>query len=124
MTIFLVDDPIPRPLPVEQLNCDSSKFYHQYGDACMPLNGPSMPAFSVSEVFGRPIRGNCPATNTYTSTSPLCVKKVREQNINAFHAKGGAPQTGQVDESGRACFDFTGIVLSNLNQGLNTDIPR
>jgi len=106
LTFHYLDDPIPRPLPVEQLNCDSSKFYHQYGDACMPLNGPSMPAFSVSEVFGRPIKGYCPATNINTSLGPVCVDKAAEQNIDAFHVRGVTPQIGQTGESGQTCYNL------------------
>lgn len=108
LRVHLLDDPIPRPLPVEQLNCDPSKFYHQYGDACMPLNGPSMPAFSVSEVFGRPIRGDCPATNINTALRPVCVDKATEQNIDAFHVRGGAPTIEETSESGQTCYNVAG----------------
>lgn len=67
-------DPIPRPLPIEQIRCDESKYYHSYGDSCYPLEGPSSPAFTISEVFGRSVQGSCPLADESGPTESLCVE--------------------------------------------------
>lgn len=53
------DNPIPRPLPIEQIECDTSKHYNAH-DTCFPLNKGTEPAWTLEEVFGRPLRGACP----------------------------------------------------------------
>jgi phosphatidylinositol glycan class T len=45
------DKPIPRPLPIEQMECDTSKGYHGH-DTCYPLNKGTEPAWTLEEVFG------------------------------------------------------------------------
>ena len=80
------EDPIPRPLPLESISCDDSKPYSHFGDSCYPSDTPPMPAFSVSEVFGRPIRGACPlAEHGQKVSEPLCV--------NVPSARGVSPLT-------------------------------
>jgi len=73
-----------------------------------------MPAFSVSEVFGRPIRGNCPATNIDIPFGPVCVDKAAEQNLHAFHVQGGTPQIGRSNESGQICYNLAGILTATF----------
>lgn len=75
------DDPIPRPPDVRQMSCDESKYYHHYGDSCYPLQGPSSPAFSISEVFGRPIQGACPLAEEASFTEPLCIEGPAERSL-------------------------------------------
>ncbi|KIW04242.1 uncharacterized protein PV09_04548 [Verruconis gallopava] len=53
------DNPIPRPMPIEELECDTSKPYHAE-DSCFPIQKTSEAAWSLREVFGRPIKGSCP----------------------------------------------------------------
>lgn len=55
------DSPIPRPRPREQLRCDGSKYYAS-DDVCFPLEVKSPSAFSLEEIFGRPIRSVCPVS--------------------------------------------------------------
>jgi len=95
------DDPIPRPLPVEQLNCDQSKFYHNYGDSCMPLPGPSKPAFRVEEIFGRPIHGVCPSSGDVSTTGPICVDISDDQEVSVSTSK---PHTESIGSAGKRCF--------------------
>ncbi|EUC27446.1 hypothetical protein COCCADRAFT_111683 [Bipolaris zeicola 26-R-13] len=53
------DNPIPRPLPIEQMECDTSKPYNAH-DTCYPLNKGTELPWTLEEVFGRPLRGACP----------------------------------------------------------------
>ncbi|MCJ1316283.1 Subunit of the glycosylphosphatidylinositol transamidase complex-like protein [Xylographa vitiligo] len=52
------DNPIPRPVPREELVCDTSKEYSSE-DTCYPLDVSYGQSWSLSEVFGRPIKGTC-----------------------------------------------------------------
>ena len=61
-----VDSPIPRPQPVEQLQCDQSKPYASE-DVCFPVENLSNSEFSIQEIFGRPIRGKCPVSQSSES---------------------------------------------------------
>jgi phosphatidylinositol glycan class T len=53
------DSPVPKPLPVDRLNCDTTKFYGA-GDSCFPQTNLNDLPWSLSEIFGRPIKGICP----------------------------------------------------------------
>lgn len=56
----LADNPIPRPVPREQLKCDTSKSYHAQ-DTCFPLDDVEQEEdWTISQVFGRTIAGSCP----------------------------------------------------------------
>ena len=57
------DSPIPRPQPLEQLRCDQSKPYAS-DDVCFPVESLSNSEFSIQEIFGRPIRGTCPVSQS------------------------------------------------------------
>ncbi len=57
------DNPIPRPVPQEQLVCDESKHYHS-GDTCYPLDRVDELPWSIKEIFGRDLMGMCPLTET------------------------------------------------------------
>ncbi|KAK5691777.1 Subunit of the glycosylphosphatidylinositol transamidase complex-like protein [Elasticomyces elasticus] len=51
-------DPIPRPRPIEELECDLTKQYSG-GDTCYPKVKKGEMAWSLSRIFGTPIRGSC-----------------------------------------------------------------
>lgn len=52
------DNPIPRPIPADQLNCDTSKPYHSQ-DTCFILDDPQGEGWALSEIFGTKMRGSC-----------------------------------------------------------------
>lgn len=52
------DDPIPRPPPIEQIGCDESKSYNA-ADTCYPKRADGETSWSISGIFGRPIKGSC-----------------------------------------------------------------
>ena len=57
---MILDSPIPKPRPHEQLLCDETKPYLTEDASCFPLDNLSDLGWSLSEIFGRPITGTCP----------------------------------------------------------------
>ena len=57
------DNPIPRPIPQEDLVCDESKHYNA-GDTCYPLDLVDEMPWSIRDIFGRDLMGMCPLTDT------------------------------------------------------------
>ncbi|KAK3620745.1 Subunit of the glycosylphosphatidylinositol transamidase complex-like protein [Elasticomyces elasticus] len=51
-------DPIPRPRPIEELECDGGKGYGG-GDTCYPKVKEGEMGWSLSRIFGTPVRGSC-----------------------------------------------------------------
>lgn len=75
------DNPIPRPIPTEELICDTSKPYSS-SDACYPLDTSNRQSWSLSEIFGRPIKGSCLATDSHgKSSESVCVKVPHEHLV-------------------------------------------
>jgi phosphatidylinositol glycan class T len=78
-----IDNPIPRPGPAEDLNCDLSKPYAS-GDTCFPTDSTAVKSWSLSEIFGRPIRGICPlAEVTRDGPGSLCINIPNEREVSA-----------------------------------------
>ena len=78
------DNPIPRPLPMDQMECDTSKHYNAH-DTCYPLNKGTEFAWTLEEIFGRPLRGACPLTETDgddANTVCINIPPEREVTIN------------------------------------------
>ncbi|KAF2848683.1 GPI transamidase-like protein component Gpi16 [Plenodomus tracheiphilus IPT5] len=75
------DNPIPRPLPMDQMECDTSKPYNGH-DTCYPLKKGTEPAWTLEEVFGRPLRGACPLIDSASSTANnVCINTPPERTI-------------------------------------------
>ena len=65
--------------------CDTSKPYHG-ADSCFPLNHLAETPWSLSEVFGQPIKGACPLTipvGDGAETVCINVPRMREVNVEA-----------------------------------------
>ncbi|KAL9011632.1 MAG: hypothetical protein Q9173_003531 [Seirophora scorigena] len=76
------DNPIPRPIPTEELICDTSKPYSSL-DACYPLDISTAQSWSLSDIFGRLIKGSCLATDTSGKpTESLCIKVPNKHRID------------------------------------------
>jgi phosphatidylinositol glycan class T len=74
-------NPIPRPLPNDQLACDTSKPYNSE-DTCYPLERITDTAWSLSEVFGRTLNGVCPLTGSDgTSEQSVCLRVPHEKQV-------------------------------------------
>ncbi|KAL8693842.1 MAG: hypothetical protein Q9218_001398 [Villophora microphyllina] len=94
----LIDNPIPRPVPTEELICDTSKPYSS-SDACYPLDVSTAQTWSLSEIFGRPVKGSCLATNALgESTESVCIRVPNEHQI---HTSEGAIERKESAKSQR-----------------------
>jgi phosphatidylinositol glycan class T len=74
------DNPIPRPLPMDQIECDTSKGYNAH-DTCFPLNKGTEPGWTLEEVFGKPLRGSCPLVEDGEDSSSVCINTPPERTI-------------------------------------------
>ncbi len=80
------DNPIPRPIPAEELICDTSKPYAS-SDACYPLDTSTAQSWSLSDIFGRPVKGSCLATNSQGEpTESVCIKVPWEHHVQVSEA--------------------------------------
>src|ERR1700760_3688942 len=80
----MADNPIPRPRPIEELECDTTKHYNSE-DSCYPLEKKTDPHWRISEVFGRPIYGDCPigsAANDQDMT--VCLRAPRSRPVQVY----------------------------------------
>ncbi|KAL8833117.1 MAG: hypothetical protein Q9170_004499 [Blastenia crenularia] len=76
------DNPIPRPVPTEDLICDTTKSYSS-SDTCYPLDASTTQSWSLSEIFGRSITGSCLATDINgDSTESVCINVPYEHQID------------------------------------------
>jgi phosphatidylinositol glycan class T len=94
------DNPIPRPVPYEELKCDTSKPYHA-GDTCYPLETAAQEEeWSLSQIFGHPLKGTCPLATD--GVDPVCINVPHARNV---YASGGAHE--HKDETGyMRCFEL------------------
>lgn len=109
-----LENPIPRPVPHEDLICDKSKPYAEF-DACYPLDVSLGQPWSLSEVFGRSIKGSCLATDP--SGKPIesvCLNVPHEREV---WTAGGAIENKKPSSHSR-CFtlDETNYFEVNLPQ--------
>lgn len=90
------DNPIPRPVPAEQLECDESKSYHSH-DTCYPKESTDETGWSIEEVFGRKIPGACPLIDE--EWKPLCLHVPHERKVyvpfGAFEVKSLATEPSE-----------------------------
>ncbi|RAL17349.1 GPI-anchor transamidase subunit GPI16 [Aspergillus homomorphus CBS 101889] len=73
------ENPIPRPVPNEQLVCDTSKPYHS-DDTCYPLERTSEKGWGLSEIFGRSISGSCPLAEG-SADGTVCLRVPHERDV-------------------------------------------
>lgn len=73
-------NPIPRPVPDEELICDTSKQYHSE-DTCYPLETVTGKAWSLTEIFGRPLNGVCPLADDDPSEQAICLRVPHERGV-------------------------------------------
>lgn len=72
------DNPIPRPVPADQLTCDTSKPYHNQ-DTCFILDDPQGEGWALSEIFGTKMRGSCPLADA--NAEAVCIEVDNEAQI-------------------------------------------
>ncbi|KAF7591129.1 hypothetical protein BBP40_001968 [Aspergillus hancockii] len=76
------DNPIPRPVPNDELVCDTSKPYSSE-DTCYPLEKTSEGGWSISEIFGRALSGVCPLGDSQSSEETVCLRVPDERGVAA-----------------------------------------
>ncbi|EEH38409.1 GPI transamidase component GPI16 [Paracoccidioides lutzii Pb01] len=75
------DNPIPRPVPAEQLVCDESKPYNS-DDTCYPVGNSANQGWRLSEVFGSNIPGACPLTEEEEKKRKhVCIKIPNDREV-------------------------------------------
>jgi phosphatidylinositol glycan class T len=75
------NNPIPRPLPREEIACDPSKWYTNE-DTCYPLPISEGQKWSLTEIFGRPIKGTCIVEEDGKLDTPVCLKVANEREAH------------------------------------------
>lgn len=109
-----IGNPIPRPVPKEGLQCDTSKPYAS-DDTCFPTDISRGQSWTLAEIFGRPIQGSCLAKDSQGNpqeTMFLHVPSERQVHINAgveIQHESGTSRSFELPES--SAFD---MVLSHL----------
>ncbi|KAI9745144.1 MAG: Subunit of the glycosylphosphatidylinositol transamidase complex-like protein [Claussenomyces sp. TS43310] len=94
------DDPIPRPVRYEDLKCDTSKPYHSES-TCFPLEEAAGQDWSLSQIFGHPLRGSCPLSDD--DTESVCISVPHGRDV---YTSGGAIE--RKDDSGYLrCFKLS-----------------
>jgi phosphatidylinositol glycan class T len=69
--LTLKDNPIPRPVPSEELKCDMSKAYNSH-DTCFPLDTAAQEdEWSLSQIFGHSLKATCPLASD--GIDPVCI---------------------------------------------------
>lgn len=94
------DNPIPRPVPSEQLICDQSKSYAS-PDTCWPADTSVGQSWTLREIFGRQLKGSCLATDSQGQREEsVCLHVPHERGV---YISGGAIE--RKDPSGNSrCF--------------------
>lgn len=99
------DNPIPRPVPVEEITCDESKPYNSH-DSCFPLKRASEPQWSLEEVFGHPIKGACPLTGDGTNSETVCLNVQPDREVQV--KTEGKYTESRHDDGLLRCFQLPG----------------
>ncbi|OGE51460.1 hypothetical protein PENARI_c013G09835 [Penicillium arizonense] len=115
-------NPIPRPVPNDQLVCDTSKPYHA-DDTCYPLEKMNDKAWSLTEIFGRSLTGVCPlADSDGSSEQSVCLRVPHERGVFISEAA----EEFKKEDGFTRCFKLapsTSFDLSIPQQPVNTEVP-
>lgn len=76
------DNPIPRPPPLEDVLCDETKHYNA-PDTCFPRDSDVDRPWSLSQIFGRPIKGSCPLGDR-TAAADVVLEIAPEQTVRVI----------------------------------------
>lgn len=118
------DNPIPRPLHIDQIECDTSKGYNAH-DTCFPLNKGTEPAWTLEEVFGKPLRGSCPLVEEGEDANSVCINTPPERTIDV-KSGGEFSETRQASDTLR-CYKLpvgTDFDLVLPEQKMTTGLVR
>ncbi|KAL7785880.1 GPI transamidase component PIG-T [Trichoderma ceciliae] len=108
------DNPIPRPPPGHDLICDTTKPYHQPGDSCFPVDHLRGQDWTLSQIFGRTMKGTCPLTDP--QVPPVCLHIPSTRDI---FSSEGSHEVKYHDDNSLRCYhieqerEFT-LILTKL----------
>ncbi|KAK3116620.1 Subunit of the glycosylphosphatidylinositol transamidase complex-like protein [Teratosphaeriaceae sp. CCFEE 6253] len=110
------DDPIPRPRPIEELECDESKHYNAH-DTCYPKRKEGEMGWSLSKIFGTPVRGSCHVADGHEEDD-ITLEVPIDRTVDVFSSGASIPLPAPDDSLTRA--------LRLPDGGLSTDLalPR
>ena len=81
-----IDNPIPRPLPFEELVCDETRKYPG-SDFCYPLDLSQTREWNLNALFGRSMKGTCLSTQDgAVAPPPVCIKAI--DSLDVFSTGG------------------------------------
>ncbi|CAK7222865.1 Subunit of the glycosylphosphatidylinositol transamidase complex-like protein [Sporothrix bragantina] len=96
------DNPIPRPLPGHELKCDTTKPYHRDDKSvCFPANYSADQDWSLTQIFGKAMRGTC--TLADPASPPVCLEVPNERSV---YLSDGVREEKNADGRSR-CFFFS-----------------
>lgn len=98
--IYSVDNPIPRPPPGHELPCNTSKPYHSH-DTCFPEDHNAHQDWSLSQIFGKTIKGTCPLTDP--TVPPVCLQVPDSRSV---YVSDGVTEKKNADRVSR-CFEVS-----------------
>ncbi|KAM0259362.1 hypothetical protein ACHAQJ_003394 [Trichoderma viride] len=93
------DNPIPRPPPGHDLICDTTKPYHLPDDSCYPVDHLRGQDWTLSQIFGRTMKGTCPLTDS--EIPPVCVHIPSTRDM---FASEGAHEIKYPDNDSLRCY--------------------
>ncbi|KAK4166637.1 putative GPI transamidase [Cladorrhinum sp. PSN259] len=93
------DNPIPRPPPGHELPCNTSKPYHSH-DTCFPADHEANQDWTLSQIFGKYMKGICPLTDP--TVPPVCLQV---PNSRSVYVSDGVLEKKNLDRVSR-CFEI------------------
>lgn len=106
------NNPIPRPVPADQLMCDESKPYHSH-DTCFPASDTQGEGWALSEIFGSKMRGSCPLSDD--DAESVCIEVDNEAQI---YTAGNAVERKLPGSDFKRCF------TTDKNEDFELVLPR
>lgn len=100
-------NPIPRPPPREMVICDTSKSYNS-DDTCFPVGHTLGHEWSLSQIFGRPIRGTCPLSDP--NAPPVCIEVPETRKVELSEGMGLLPHKSHAAQ----CFSLNQDGISDM----------
>ena len=95
----MADNPIPRPPAGEDLPCDTSKPYHA-DDTCFPADHTANQDWSLSQIFGKTVKGTCPLADA--AVPPVCLQVPDSRSV---YTSAGVRERKNPDHKSR-CFEI------------------